>query len=640
MNNKTALFHPPGVEPFNIPSSPPSFYNPSSANKHIDSLNSILTPNKACKPNKDYYAMYAPTNYSPLKVKVDKAIVDMDSKVVKVDDDAIKMLNGEHALKQVKPKTSVNKHENCFPKTTVKPDANCDLIPTKDNDLSNGTTFVNNKHISNTVIKDCFSTSKSNNTMPLSANDNIQILLNRFRYGKPTHRVQRKMVTKVDKNVLLNKHGSATKKDDSKTSVVSDLDGTNTSMFQTESDHSIYGDFDINNLQQKVDLLLSEKHSNDTMASLDEKENMLSRKKLPSLKGGPSHSGYLSKKYTKASSESSLTSPCTIPKELVTPTNDDAHNNSERLNTALEQIPLTKVQPNDIRIDISKQDDILYQWRLRRKLESAHGKIASNYAQNVVNTPSLVNKQTNETYSCMKNSVPEKSNDCVCLANNVFAQQTVLPNYGSTKDAGIHVVPNLSVETQTGNSLELESSVNDNVKINQSVDCSSLKSIDKPKSSSAEADIILLSSDTHSTPPKDVNEADGISATGVVKNIIVNRLFDSHESQDFELSHTSLSSNTSYLVDNSNNPTNTHVMLEQMPTCNEVPDHEDINVSLKNESNNSTSSENLDVYEHLFERITNDENSYPDDPVLKSLRTLRQNLLSRLQLINDENKVA
>ena len=82
-----------------------------------------------------------------------------------------------------------------------------------------------------------------------------------------------------------------------------------------------------------------------------------------------------------------------------------------------------------------------------------------------------------------------------------------------------------------------------------------------------------------------------------------------------------------------NKPSTSNVKLPDHPENEEKSDEDTIVVeSDVADDDDAAGLDDFDsVYQDLIARVTSDENSFPDDPVLKSLRTLRQTLLNRLE---------
>lgn len=662
MYNNSSLFHTPGNDLFGVPSSHTSFYNPSPVKTDVRPINNVMTPEKFRIPGKDFYSMYAPSNYSPSKSNPDRIL---DKPVSDHQEDRSNLpTSGVSVLLK-------NVH---YP----QPNMECDLVPTKDQVGKKGSSknisTSSDGNISDAVKGFLLSSKPSATTAPLSATDNIQILLNRFRYGKPTHRIQRKNMNKVDpvsvavRQNHLQKQGSC-----------SDMNEKH-----SLSDISSCDSADISNLQEKVNSLISEQHCHASMSLLlSEKENL-----QPILKTPVSTPGYNQSKHSKSSPTDAEN--VKVRDDVV----DKAsfYQKNTRFNRPFVQKDNINFNEAGLRVgaeralDNQRQNDILYQWRLRRKLESVHSSVTTDKHSHVYHT---------RYYSShVKHNYVKHSEDSDETISNSFSQLPLKRNVklqavserSMKRNFGVNAVPNITSETQTGNSLELESSLESNEKHDKSVNCVSLdySSPIKDRWKNTKSTEML----TPTLPVKSVHqESSKAGADDAVKNIINNRLFDSQEFNEDQMSQLSLSSTSlnnkadlsvSQKTD-SKNPTlptlnQSSVLMKEVTaevttaeTSPKLPDpivkssadegdsksQEDTfslpssrSVNVDNEdAPDITVTEELEekevdsletVYQQLHSRMAADDNSYPDDPVLKSLRALRQKLISRLNNLSDD----
>nr|XP_026692098.1 flocculation protein FLO11 isoform X1 [Ciona intestinalis] len=661
------LFHPPGCNPFYVPPLLSNNYHPSNPQNQPTYVKAIaLTPEKKRNFHLKDNASYTPLNYSFCNDDEENVDVNVPEK----PSDQVK----QHWVPQPKKQAPISTTRIPIPKSTLSIHGGYSdtdshhKSKTSQNLTSNSrapsrdSRAISVSSISAPVPK---MTSTQNSKGKVSPN--ISMLVKRFRHGKPQPPSARK----------LSNTSSTPSSDKSKYEWMSTTIPSSQSISAVAESSSLEEindvfDSSLAELQSQVDQILKQSETPQSLPT--PVPTPIFTPEIPSFNPTPTPPMLQPMENISSAKTSHM-----VPSFVYKPQTP-------------QQVPVAKQPEEPFPPRIPVQDDILQQWRLKRKMEMARATSATSRDQ----IWSSCHREAPQSCSIrcsdsVNYPAAEKPYTPSCSPRKAEPPHQVLEPRKCTKSVGVSVVPTSCAETQTTPKSSNENSV---VSINDfRTDSSvSMHRVTVVDGSTGTHDLSPLSSKVTTRSDPDMFDEGSTHSrsnqrnikgrveslkkkanlphsptTSVVKQVIGTHLFDAATDVltpgrtegssdvyfDSSISDHSMSTapttQTKKVPDDESSSSPHHISSTPLPNSQIPPDPLPNIPSLDAASTTSGSSKKQgsiqsssevedpqDILDSILDNIRNDPGVFPDDPVLTSLRQQRQKYLDELTSIDDQ----
>ncbi|XP_078490232.1 uncharacterized protein LOC100186598 [Ciona intestinalis] len=649
------LFHPPGCNPFYVPPLPSNNYHPSNPQYQPTDVKAIaLTPEKKRNFHLKDNTSYTPLNYSfcnDNEENVDVNIPEKPSEQVK-----------QHWLPNLPPtkkQATISTTRIPIPKST--PSIHIGFSDTDSHHKSKTSQNItsnsrapsrNSQPISDSSISAPVPKMTSTQNSKGKVSPNISMLVKRFRHGKPQPPSARK----------LSNTSSTPSSDKSKYEWLSTTNQSSQSISAAAESSSLdeindVFDSSLAELQSQVDHILKQSETPQPLPT--PVPTPIFTPEIPSFTPTPPM-------LQPMENISSTKPPYMVPSFIYKPQSP-------------QKVPVAKQPEEPFPPRIPVQDDILQQWRLKRKMEMARATSTTSRdhfrssCHREAPPSCSIRPSDNVNYPAA-----EKPYTPSCSPRKAEPKQGLEPRK-CTKSVGVSVVPTSCAETQTTPKSSNENSV---VSINDfRTDSSvSMHRVTVVDGATGSHDLSPLSSkvttrsdpdtfdegSTHSRSNQrnmkgrveKLKKKSGLPhspTTSVVKQVIGAHLFDAatdvstpgrtDRSSDVYFD----SSMSDHISDDQSSSSSHHISSTPLPNSQIPPDPlhnlpssdaaSTASGPSKKEDTIQSSSEvedPQDILDSILDSIRDEPGVFPDDPVLTSLRQQRQKYLDELASIDDQ----